>query len=188
MEDIGLKTEQTEQTKLTMDKMESEQTIEELKTDQTIEELELKTDQTVKTNQTDLTMDKVEAEQSDDSVTAEAEQRVDGAGTELRIDSAETEQRVASVEDEQNVGNVEMEETTSMTNDAENIVTRLSGLDKKMAELEKVEKDVKRAIQDNCVKSWKHVHLELDKLHASVSFRVIMIPWGRKLIRWTIKA
>jgi hypothetical protein len=108
--------------------------------------------------------------------------------TELRIDSAETEQRVASVEDEQNVGNVEMEETTSMTNDAENIVTRLSGLDKKMAELEKVEKDVKRAIQDNCVKSWKHVHLELDKLHASVSFRVIMIPWGRKLIRWTIKA
>ena len=32
MEDIGLKTEQTEQTKLTMDKMESEQTIEELKT------------------------------------------------------------------------------------------------------------------------------------------------------------
>ena len=86
------------------------------------------------------------------------------------------------MEDEQNVGNVEMEETTSMTNDAENIVTRLSGLDKKMAELEKV------AIQDNCVKSWKHVHLELDKLHASVSFRVIMIPWGRKLIRWTIKA
>ena len=103
-------------------------------------------------------VDSGEAEQKDDSVTAEAEQRVDGVGTEQRIDSAETEQRVDSVEDEQNVdhvGNVEMEETTSMTNDAENIVTRLSGLDKKMAELEKVEKDVKRAIQDNCVKSWK---------------------------------
>ena len=154
-----------------MDKMESEQTIEELKTDLTIEELERGL--------------------RDDSVTAEAEQRVDGVGTELRIDSAETEQRVDSVEDEQNVdhvGNVEMEETTSMTNDAENIVTRLSGLDKKMAKLEKVEKDVKRAIQDNCVKSWKHVHLELDKLDASVSFRVIMITWGRKLIRWTFKA
>ena len=154
-----------------MDKMESEQTIEELKTDLTIEELERGL--------------------RDDSVTAEAEQRVDGVGTELRIDSAETEQRVDSVEDEQNVdhvGNVEMEETTSMTIDAENIVTRLSGLDKKMAKLEKVEKDVKREIQDNCVKSWKHVHLELDKLHASVSFRVIMITWGRKLIRWTFKA
>ena len=182
-----------EQSELTTDKMDLEQTMEvsKLKTDQndlTMEELELKTDQTDQTDQTgqtDLTMDKVEAEQRvdsveaeqrDDSVTAEAEQRVEGVGTEQRIDSAEAEQRVDSVEDEQNVdhvGNVEMEETTSMTNDAENIVTRMSGLDKKMAELEKVEKDVKREIQAatrfediNSLEKLEHCRATIERLKA----------------------
>ena len=183
----------TEQSELTTDKMDLEQTMEvsKLKTDQndlTMEELELKTDQTDQTDQTgqtDLTMDKVEAEQRvdsveaeqrDDSVTAEAEQRVEGVGTEQRIDSAEAEQRVDSVEDEQNVdhvGNVEIEETTSMTNDAENIVTRMSGLDKKMAELEKVEKDVKREIQAatrfediNSLEKLEHCRATVERLKA----------------------
>ena len=142
VDSVAAKTEQSldnigaEKSELTTDKMDPVQTMEVLmlktvQNDLTME-LELKTDQTDQTDQTDLTMDKVEAEQRDDSVTAEAEQRVDG------------------VEDEQNadhVGTVEMEETTFMTNDAEKIVTRISSLDKKMAKLEKVEKDVKRAIQ-----------------------------------------
>ena len=188
MDNIG-----AEQSELTTDKMDLEQTMEvsKLKTDQndlTMEELELKTDQTDQTDQTgqtDLTMDKVEAEQRvdsveaeqrDDNVTAEAEQRVEGVGTEQRIDSAEAEQRVDSVEDEQNVdhvGNVEMEETTSMMNDAENIVTRMSGLDKKMAELEKVEKDVKREIQAatrfediNSLEKLEHCRATVERLKA----------------------
>ena len=142
-------TDQTDQTELTVEKVEAVQRVDSVaaKTEQSLDNIgaeksELTTDKMdpeqtmevlmLKTDQNDLTMDKLEAEQRDDSVTAEAEQRVDG------------------VEDEQNVdhvGNVEMEETTFMTNDAEKIVTRISSLDKKMAKLEKVEKDVKRAIQ-----------------------------------------
>ena len=178
----------------------TDQTIEELelKTDQT--EQTVKTNQTDQTGQTELTVDKEEALQGVYSVTAETEQSVDNIGaeqSELTTDKMDLEQtmevsklktdqndltmeelelKVDSVEDEQNVdhvGNVEMEETTSMTNDARNIVTRMSGLDKKMAELEKVEKDVKREIQAatrfediNSLEKLEHCRATVERLKA----------------------